>query len=117
MKGKTRRIIASWLLLAVYLPILVFSSVHTHENQLAFENECVACVNHQPHAGHFSASMALYHSCLLCQFISLTYLAIAFAVVIPYRPMNKIRLILLPVHVSHGMKGIVGLRAPPVVLL
>ena len=116
MKEKTSRKIASWLLLAVFLPMLVFSSLHIHENQLTTGEECTECVNHQPHAGHFSTSMSFYDSCVLCQFISLSYLAVAIVTVVAYQQVRNLRPIICPYHAQRDLKGMVGLRAPPVFL-
>ena len=82
-----RRRVSAWLLLAVFVPMLVLSALHTHAVGdgwwvlgvvgTAASDECVECVNHQPHAGHLTASAQTLTDCVLCQFFSLQYLEAA----------------------------------------
>ena len=74
-RHETRRRQASWLLLLVFVPMLVLSSLHIHAYQYAVHTECAECVNHHPHAGHVAAATPSLHDCVLCQFLTLTYLA------------------------------------------
>ena len=74
MKTKTRRRIASWVLLAVFLPMLVLSAFHIHDYQAAADDECEACVQHVPHEGHLYSHAFVIHACVLCQLTTLSYL-------------------------------------------
>lgn len=75
---KNKRHIASWLLLAVFVPMLILSSVHVH--RLAEIAQDAECVHHQCH-GHLVELTPTMHACVLCQFVSLTYtVAIATAI-------------------------------------
>ena len=81
VKSSTRRHMTSWLLLAVFLPMLVLSSIHTHESSTsAAETECADCVHHSCH-GHLSQTAAWAHDCVLCQFLTLTMLTAALVAV------------------------------------
>ena len=81
VKVKTRRHIASWVLLAVFLPMLIMSSVHVHQTAESLDYECSGCVQHHCH-GHIAELPVSMHACVLCQFVSLPYL-IAAAVLLP----------------------------------
>lgn len=68
VKRISKRHISSWLLLAVYLPMLLLSSVHTHSFEHAdeFVGDCV----HDHCSGHFGDRTVQFHECLLCQFLT-----------------------------------------------
>ena len=68
------------MLLTVYLSIVLVSSLHIHPASLWQIDECEQCVNHTPHAGHLTASDGWSHDCLLCQFLSFSYVAAAVAI-------------------------------------
>ena len=80
----TKRHLASWLLLAVFLPMLVFSSLHVHEGAVSqAEKECTDCTHHNCH-GHLTQTATWAHDCVLCQFLTLTMLTAAAAAVTVY---------------------------------
>ena len=83
VKQETRRHIALWLLLAVFVPMLVLSSVHVHETGETAETECADCVHHSCH-GHMTAASMWTHDCVLCQFLSLTMLTATMMAVTVY---------------------------------
>ena len=70
---KRRRYIAAWWLLAVFLPMLVLSSVHIHTS-CADTPLCSACLHHTEHSGHVASGQSTMHACLLCQVLHLTFL-------------------------------------------
>ena len=80
---KTKRHIASWLLLAVFVPMVVLSSVHIHETGETIETACADCVHHSCH-GHLTAMATWAHDCVLCQFLTLTMLTAAVMAVTVY---------------------------------
>ena len=75
MNLNTKRYIASWVLLAVFLPTLLLSSLHIHHVS-EDETSCTACVQHQCH-GHLSQLSDSLHHCVLCQFLTLSFMATA----------------------------------------
>jgi hypothetical protein len=83
VKQKTRRHIASCLLLAVFMPMLLLSSVHVHETAETIETECADCVHHSCH-GHMTVTATWSHDCVLCQFLTLTLLTAAVMAVTIY---------------------------------
>ncbi len=75
MNWTLKQHIASWLLLAVFVPMLLLSSVHVHENiSSEADTECINCVHHDCH-GHLTQMVSWTHNCTLCQFLLLTFLA------------------------------------------
>ena len=78
-----RRQLSAIILLAVFLPMLVLSSVHIHESDEAIKTECADCVHHSCH-GHLTAAATWAHDCVLCQFLTLTMLTAAVMVVTLY---------------------------------
>ena len=90
----TKRHLASWLLLAVFLPMLVFSSLHVHEGAASqAAKECTDCIHHRSSDGrlpsknchaHLTQTATWVHDCVLCQFLTLTMLTAAAAAVTVY---------------------------------
>ncbi len=113
MKAKTKRHIASWVLLAVFLPMYLFASLHVHPANYYGDEACTECVHHQC-GGHVAQQAASFHACVLCQFLTLPMLAVAVATLLIY---GKERRADLPERLGHACllhNTIVGLRAPPV---
>ena len=83
MNLTTKRHIASWMLLAVFVPMLLLSSVHVHETGETIETECADCVHHNCH-GHLTAMATWAHDCVLCQFLTFSMLAAVMLAVMVY---------------------------------
>lgn len=72
----SKRIVSAWILLAVFLSAMVVSTIHRHE--LSSESfACSDCANHVHHQGHLLDGSLQIDHCLVCQFLSTTYLATA----------------------------------------
>ncbi|MCR4854344.1 MAG: hypothetical protein K5893_12225 [Prevotella sp.] len=108
---KTKRYIASWVLLAVFVPMLVISSIHIHYGK-AVESSCVECIHHHC-GGHVGQHTASIHNCVLCQFLTLQFLAVAVATVVYYYKKSKILYARHQGTVCLYACGIPTLRAPP----
>ena len=80
MKLTLRRKIASWGLLAVIVPMVMLSSMHVHESHSSALTECAACVAHHCH-GHIAQAALSFDDCVVCQFLSLTFVAAVLAAV------------------------------------
>jgi hypothetical protein len=115
MKRMSKRRISAWILLSVFLPILLLSSLHVHETT-DVRIGCSDCVNHIAHQGHISLDTIHLHDCLLCQFTSLPFLG-ATTVVLAVVALRYFNIIVTPsakllsasyLHYSP--------RAPPVVI-
>ena len=112
MNVKTKRHIASWALLAVFVPMLLLSSLHVHHQAEASEQACAECVHHQC-SGHLTQLVTTIHQCVLCQFITLPFIALTAATLIIYNKVYSVRIDARRHHVLMVHPGIVGLRAPP----
>ena len=78
---KTKRPLASWILLAVFVPMVLLSSLHIHTAAESAAAECAECVDHQCH-GHLTALASPVHACVLCQFLSLPMVVATAAVAV-----------------------------------
>ena len=111
---ETKRRIASWVLLAVFLPMLLLSSLHIHDFPTAVQDSCEACVDHHC-GGHFGQQTLSMHQCLLCEFLSMPILLVAAMALVAcfrgvdlrYSPQTSCR--------AYRVCGILVPRAPPVV--
>jgi len=74
MKIELKRQFYAWLLLAVFVPTMVAATLHIHPSTVAIADECSACVNHQPHAGHLLSASASAHDCVLCQLLGSSFI-------------------------------------------
>ena len=111
---RTRRYVASWLLLAVFLPMLLLSSFHFHENHVSEQTECTECVAHHCH-GHFTQADISFDACVLCQFLSLTLIAAVLTAAAIVFNVLWIRYAPQPCAVCNTSWGAVVTRGPPFV--
>ena len=100
------------MLLAVFVPMLLLSSLHVHETGVFSDDSCSECVDHQCH-GHLSQLTVSMHQCVLCQLLSLTYLAVGFSSVAVILPIIRKRYSLLPDGVLIVGSGVIVTRGPP----
>jgi len=108
---KKKRHIASWVLLAVFVPMLLLSSVHIHNRgQVAAVSH--PCVHHHC-GGHLGQSTNTMDTCVLCQFLSLQFVAVAVATVVLYNKIKKITYAQRERVFHFDVCGIPTLRAPP----
>ena len=107
-----QRRFSAWMLLAVFVPMLLLSSFHVHEQASLAGASCTACVDHHC-GGHLDQQTLHLHDCVLCQFVSLPYLwAIATGITLFYRKTtayNEMGTQLCPIAIV----GINASRAPP----
>jgi len=75
MKQSRKAYVSAWVLLSVFVPMVLLSSLHVHP-QLAHSalQTCEQCVDHQMHSGHISPTDA-HIDCFLCHFNSNVYLS------------------------------------------
>lgn len=64
----------AWALLAVFVPMLLFSLVHVHEQGTVTETECIDCAHHVNHS-HLAMADFCVDNCVLCQMLSLPFVA------------------------------------------
>lgn len=101
------------MLLSVFLPMLLFSSLHIHE-RVASVQDCTECVNHVPHGGHLSLDTTSIHDCLLCQLASLPFVLAAGIAVLPFDVVCSAIVSQRPSAVFAVVGRLQSPRAPPV---
>lgn len=91
--------------------MLLMTSLHVHDTAAA-GTECIDCVHNSCH-GHLTQLASWSHDCVLCQFLTLTFVtaAVASLMVVCQVANSLTHPLRCPVYKSHS--GIVGLRAPP----
>ena len=114
MNVDRKRYIASWVLVAVFLPMLILSSVHVHKPNSIIVEECNECVHHHCH-GHLGVPTTTIHACVLCQFLTLSFITTGFLTVVYYKKVNKTLFVQLQSEIHPEACGIPQLRAPPFV--
>lgn len=111
MNVKQKRHIASWVLLAVFVPMLIMSSLHIHNPATDYTEDCNECVQHHCH-GHLAQTEHGVHHCLLCQFLTVSFVAATTVVVALFA--KSITLYALPQsNVCIVTLGTPTLRGPP----
>lgn len=110
----TKRTIASWVLLAVFLPMLVFTSLHVHSASYAADETCTECVHHQC-GGHLTQQVQTLHDCVLCQFLSIPVVAAAVVDGIQIDGICKIGYAQCQQTLLVQTLGIIVTRGPPAV--
>lgn len=71
VKANRKRKIVSWMLLAVFVPMLLLSSLHIHGYEQTGDDQCTECVHHHC-GGHIGQQTLSLHECVLCQFLTLS---------------------------------------------
>lgn len=114
MRGYARkqRLVAR-ILLMVFVPMLLLSSLHLHRSEPETEAACYACTHHIKHADHLSAAPRVDGQCVLCQWLMLTYDVVRSTVVMVCLPVVVVRSVLGPQRPQTVMPGCVSLRGPP----
>ena len=93
--------------------MLVFSSLHVHENGAAAAvTGCADCIHYNCH-GHLTQMTTWTHDCVLCQFLTLTFVTTAAVILLIITKVVSSRIGAQRRNVCVAHSGIVGLRAPP----
>ena len=74
--------------------------------------ECADCVHHSCH-GHLTHTALWTHDCVLCQFLTLTFVALGTISLFIINKVLSVRINAQQRMVCVAYRGIVGLRAPP----
>ena len=112
---KAKRVLFSRLMLAVFLPMLLLSVLHVHDGVYADGDSCMECVNHLPHAGHLSINANHHDDCVLCQFMSLSFVEAVTAVLTPAPAHHDVVFTLRHQQLLAAVGRISVPRAPPVI--
>ena len=94
--------------------MLVLSSVHVHESHDSALTQCVECVAHHCH-GHIGQTDASLDDCVLCQYVSLTFVAATVALAAMIFHVLWIRYAPLTCVVYSASWGHIVTRGPPAV--
>ncbi|MBR1401720.1 MAG: hypothetical protein IJ604_01970 [Prevotella sp.] len=116
MNTRRKRHIASWILLATIVPMLLLSSLHIHQTGSAAESMCAECVHHHC-AGHLGQQAEVSHDCVLCQILCSHMLPADDAAPIIYNKVATDHPALWQQPVFTFPHFTIGLRAPPTVSL
>lgn len=72
MKRLDKAYWSAWMLLSVFLPMVLLSSLHVHPELLIDNEPCHECIEHTVHNGHIAAVKATV-DCPLCAFQASVY--------------------------------------------
>ena len=112
MKLDTSRFQIARFLLVVYLLILSASVFHVHEHG-GEDSVCQDCISHVHHGGHITDGDVSLGDCVLCSFLSTSYLAadiIALATIVVVLHSDFVE---QTMHVICRTKRTILLRGPP----
>lgn len=101
------------LLLVVFVSMLLLASLHVHAAAACAEATCEECIGHVKHSGHIAEATASVDSCVLCQLISVPYIAATVLVVAIYKKVVTRLPLPLPYDVISATGTVISLRAPP----
>ncbi|MBQ8949133.1 MAG: hypothetical protein IJV25_06515 [Prevotella sp.] len=116
MNRQSKRVIAAWWLLSVFVSMMALSSLHRHQPVANPAADCVECAHHVHHSGHFTVAGNDVHECVLCQFLSSPVIpATLLAIVFTTSPQQK-GLFFLCNGIAQRKPTLSGTRAPPYLL-
>lgn len=108
-----KRHIAAWVLLAIFVPILLLSSIHVHGSHTVTDEKCVECITHTCH-GHIDQTEMSFDDCVLCQFLVLSFVTPAIITAIYIFNARKFYDAQQPCAVYGTRMGHIVTRGPPV---
>lgn len=108
-----KRRFASYVLLAIFLPMLLLSSVHVHSRHNIDDVSCDDCSHHKC-SGHLDNIHYFDYDCVLCQFLSLQMLCVSFCFFLAKRFVHKSYNFFYRCHTCSACCGIPIPRGPPV---
>ena len=114
MSHPARKHFAAWLLLAVLVPAYIMASLHVHNDMQGVRAAlCNECVQHHCN-GHLVAFDGPTLTCVLCQFLSLTFVAAALGVAAFRNKVFRLTADRQQRATHADTDGLPPLRAPPV---
>ena len=110
---KRREQISAWIMLSVFVPMLLLSSLHIHTIPSVPIN-CDECVEHVHHAGHITQYDDPVDDCVLCRFLNQRYVC-AFQHLELQADAAVIAVVVMPEveAIVDAYYGVASLRAPP----
>ncbi|MBR7017994.1 MAG: hypothetical protein IKH99_04000 [Prevotella sp.] len=110
---KQRRQLFAQILLAVFIPMLIATSLHRHQTDAMEGDSCVECIHHVPHGGHLTSHTISVDDCLLCQFSGLPYLLPTLLGFTCYSFIRKVSCRIVMGTIVARQAPCIMLRAPP----
>lgn len=110
---KKLRIIAPWVLMVAYLPLLLSLSFHKHEAHEGQFDKCPECAHHLAHRSHMAEAGLSPHDCIYCQLTASEYLCCAFNSLDYDIPLTGFLSSINICETTQQRCGVVGTRAPP----
>ena len=113
MQLKRKEKISSWILLSVFLPMVLLSSLHVHYEQNAVDTTCEQCECHVQHTGHLTVEKASVDDCVLCRFLGQDFVTAMGVVMMLMLSLVVVQSIFI--SSSHCQKCVTGIyrRGPP----
>lgn len=115
MNVKTKRRLSAWMLLSVFVPMLLLASLHVHQESDMATVSCTDCANHIAHSGHLSLQTIHGTSCVLCQFVSLPFIAATVTLLAVACAYTATQCVTRFVPCQAGVNLLYQPRAPPVI--
>ena len=100
------------LLLAVFVPMLLLSLVHVHEQGMVEEATCADCAHHVHHS-HLASADYCMDSCVLCQMLSLSFIAAVLLLIALFSAKGKDLPLQTTAFLVSGYANNKSCRAPP----
>lgn len=110
---RVRRRLSAWLLLLVFVPVMVATSLHVHGYEGVSIAECDQCLHHVHHSGHFNVYADHMVDCVLCQFAALPFVtatAVSVAIAVGFHLVAYAYILKVA---SLGVCDVKSTRAPP----
>ena len=103
---------SAWILLSVFLPMVLISSLHIHADYLSGTETCHDCMEHMVHNGHITDANSEV-DCPLCAFQSNIYQPEEENTVPFIQPCTRLKADIRILDVSLGVIVVQSTRAPP----
>ena len=102
----------AWMLLAVFVPMMLCSLTHVHEQAAAASADCADCAHHVHHT-HLATASFCMDNCVLCQMLSLPFVAAILLSVILFSATASPLPLQGKALMANGFAGNRSSRAPP----
>jgi hypothetical protein len=116
MKRQRRKERLAWVLLMVFIPMLLLSSLHIHSMMETEDVGCYECQHHLQHAGHLTSAAFSLDDCLLCQMLSVSYFPVLLFFLLLPRSGSVVMISGVVASLPVGIVGKDLSRAPPFVV-
>ena len=112
MKRLDKAYWSAWVLLSVFIPMVLLSSLHVHPEPLVDGQPCHECIDHTVHNGHIAAVKASV-DCPLCAFQSSVYQGETEIQIHSSQPSCRVEMDWTVPMTVVGFQGTQQSRAPP----